>query len=310
MENVARPSPDTSNGYEWKPQVCPICEIPPTRRIGLRGGKSHRENSGIECEIWACGACSLLFPDPMPIPVRGLGQHYAMDAEEYFAAHEELNRSHEARELVQTAERLLDRKGKLLDVGVGRGEILLSAIDNGWICEGVEPSDSFAEYIEKQADAKIWRRPIEECDIPAGEFDVVILSAVLEHLYDPDVVIKKIANCLKPGGLLYLDVPNEMGLYFKLGNAYQRLRGRDWTVNLAPTFSPFHIFGFSPRSLRKLLQKYSLEPTLWKVYGGSSLVPSNGSLAGTLERLSSMAVTSISNIGEMGTYIQTWAVKK
>lgn len=109
---------------------------------------------------------------------------------------------------------------------------------------------------------------------------------------------------------MYLDVPNEMGLFFRVGNAYQKLRGRKWCVNLAPTFPPFHIFGFSPNSLRRLLKKYDLEPRVWTVYGGTSHVPSRGGLTGQLESLSSKAVTTVSDIGEMGTYIQTWAVKK
>ena len=65
---------------------------------------------------------------------------------------------------------------------------------------------------------------------------------------------------MRPGGFVMLDVPNEKGLFFKAGNLYQKARGRRWCVNLAPTFSPFHVFGFSPRSLRKLLAKHGLEP--------------------------------------------------
>ena len=305
MESAA----EIRDGYEWREQLCPICQIPPTKRVGSRGGASHRENFGIECEIWACGKCSLIFPNPMPKPLGGVDQHYSMDAEEYFAAHEELNRSAGSIELIMTAEKLLGRKGKLLDVGVGRGENLLAALERGWECEGIEPSATFADRIEKITGAKIWRDAIEDCEIAEGEFDVVILSAVLEHLYDPDAVIRKISECLRPGGLLYLDVPNERGLFFKLGNAYQKLRGRQWSVNLSPTFPPFHIFGFSPNALRTLLKKYDLEPKVWKVYGGTSLVPANG-FVGRLESLASKAVTSISNLGQMGTYIQTWAVKK
>ncbi len=310
MENANKDGVETRDGYYWNKQICPICRIPSTKFIGLRGGNSHRENLGVECKIWECAKCSLIFPNPMPIPAGGLGQHYAMDADEYFAAHDSDNKLTAAHELVSTAEVLLGRKGKLLDVGVGRGEVLVLAIEAGWNCEGVEPSRTFADHAEKSVGVKIWRRPIEECDIPAGAFDVVILAAVLEHLYDPDAVIKKISDVLKPGGLLYLDVPNEKGLFFRAGNAYQKFRGRKWCVNLAPTFSPFHIFGFSPKSLRLLLRKYGLEPRVWNVYGGTSLVPTRGGMAGRLESTAAAAVTAISNLGQMGTYIETWAEKK
>lgn len=298
------------NGYIWKAQRCPICDVDPTQFVGRRGGDAHRENLGVECQIWSCQKCSLIFPNPMPIPARGLGQHYDIDADYYFQAHDKTARLEDAKNMIQKAEELLGRKGKLLDVGVGRGEILLAATQQGWECEGVEPSETFADYAEKRTGAKIWREPIEESNIPHGEYDVVILAAVLEHLYNPDHVLAKIAAILRCGGLLYLDVPNEKGLYFKVGNLYQKIQRRDWCVNLAPTFSPFHVFGFSPKSLKTLLQKYSLEPKIWKVYGGTSLVSSHGGIRGHIESQASKIITAISNIGQMGTYIETWAVKK
>jgi hypothetical protein len=74
---------------------------------------------------------------------------------------------------------------------------------------------------------------------------------LLEHLYDP-------ADCLRrvhDGGLVFIDVPNECSLFTRLGNAYMRLRGRPWAVNLSPTFPPFHVVGFCPSSLRRLLRR-------------------------------------------------------
>ncbi len=301
---------EVHGGYRWVRQDCPTCRKRPTRRVGTRGGASHRDGLGTECEIWQCGDCSLLFADPMPIPVDGLGQHYGMDADEYFEAHDAEEKHDSASELVRQAEALLGRTGKLLDVGTGRGEVVAAAQAAGWTVEGVEPSATFADHTEAKTGAKIWREAIEESNIPNAEFDVVILAAVLEHLYDPDAVIDKIARVLKPGGLLYLDVPNETGLFFRVGNLYQRMRGRDWCVNLSPTFSPFHIFGFNPRSLRRLLAKHGLEPTVWKVYAGTSMVPADGGMRARLESLAGRIVTGLSNVGEMGTYIEAWAVKK
>ncbi|HEV7699647.1 MAG TPA: class I SAM-dependent methyltransferase [Pyrinomonadaceae bacterium] len=249
-------------------------------------------------------------PNPMPIPAGGLGQHYDVDTDEYFRAHDKEEQLAGARALISEAEQILGRKGKLLDIGVGRGNILIAATDLGWACEGVEPSETFADYAAKRTGAKIWREPVERSSIPAGEFDVVILAAVLEHLYDPDLVMAKISSVMKRGGILFLDVPNELGLYFRLGNLYQKLRGRDWCVNLAPTFEPFHVFGFGPQALRLLLKKHGMEPVSWRVYGGTSLVSKTGGMLGVIESLGSKAVTAISNIGEMGTYIECWATKK
>ncbi|HCA59075.1 MAG TPA: hypothetical protein DEP46_13965 [Blastocatellia bacterium] len=298
-----------SDEYAWAAQDCPICGATPDTFVGKRGGKSHREGLGVECEVWRCSACSLVFPNPMPFPKGGLGQHYDVDADDYFKEHDVDGRLGGARSLLEAAERILGHKGKLLDVGVGRGETLLAAKELGWDAEGVEPSKTFADYAEERTGLKIWREPIEDSSVPDDTYDVVVLAAVLEHLYNPDEIVRRISKALKPGGILYLDVPNEAGLYFRVGNAYQRLRGRDWCVNLAPTFSPFHVFGFSPKALRKLLSKYGLSPVYWNVYPGTSLVPSRGGIVGLVESAASKVVTGISSYGELGTYIETWARK-
>ena len=303
-------SENIGDGYIWAAQACPTCGTSEQAFVGKRGGVSHRENLGVECDLWRCKNCSLIFANPMPIPAGGLGQHYDVDADEYFQAHDKQDKLDGAASMIKQAEALLGRKGKLLDVGVGRGEIMIAAKELGWEVEGIEPSETFADYAEKRTGAKIWRQPVEDVDIDENEFDVVILAAVLEHLYNPNEIMAKISRVLKSGGLLYLDVPNEMGLFFRVGNFYQRLRGRRWSVNLSPTFPPFHIFGFSPRSLRTLLNKHGLEPKVWTVYGGKSMVPSRGGMLGRLESQASRVVTAISNLGEMGTYIETWAVKK
>ena len=245
----------------------------------------------------------------MPLPVGGLDQHYSSLPDEYFEHHDLSQKGDCAATMLQQAEALTGGKGNLLDIGAGRGELLRAARQEGWSVTGIEPSPAFADYATRYSGAEIRREPVERCRFKDNSFDVVILSAVLEHLYNPDEVIKEIARILHPGGALYVDVPNEDGLYFRIGNLYQKLRGRDWVVNLAPTFSPFHVFGFSPKSLRSLLSKHGFRPEIWHVYGGKSWVPARAGLAGLLEQQASRAVTALSNFGSLGTYIEAWSVK-
>lgn len=301
---------DVRDGYRWVAQECPVCRRPPTVYVGRRGGAAHREGTGVECRIWRCGACGLVFPNPMPLPAEGVGQLYALDPDEYFQNHDAARKLESARGMVEGATRLTGGRGRLLDVGSGRGDVLVAAREAGWEAVGIDLSPSFADYAERRSGARVMREPIERCGFADGSFDAVILAAVLEHLYDPDATVREIARVLRPGGAFFVDVPNEGGLYFRLGNLYQRLRGRDWVVNVAPTFEPFHVFGFNPRSLRALLAKHGLEAREWRVYAGESMVPAGrGGAVGALERLAARAVTAASGYGELGTYIETWAVK-
>jgi 2-polyprenyl-3-methyl-5-hydroxy-6-metoxy-1,4-benzoquinol methylase len=300
---------DGRDHYEWLPQRCPICEVAPKRRLGRRGGSAHRAHLGVECEIWRCGQCGLIFPDPMPMPLKGVEQHYGVEADEYFEHHQLDDKNLSAFGLLTQAKELTRGKGKLLDIGAGRGELLRAARAAGWEVTGIEPSSRFAAYAATYSGASIRSQPVEQCAFPDNSFDCVVLSAVLEHLYNPDETIGEISRILRRGGAVFIDVPNEEGLYFKVGNLYQRLRGRDWVVNVAPTFSPFHIFGFSPRPLRALLSKHGLRPHLWRVYPGRAMVPSRSGIVGRIERLAAQAVTALSKLDGWGTYIETWAIK-
>jgi SAM-dependent methyltransferase len=310
MELIKGEKIETRDAYHWIKVDCPICNLPPTKFIGKRGGASHRENLGVEAEIWACGKCGLLFANPMPVPVGGLEQHYSIDADQYFEYHKSDRRLSIGHELIQEAEEILGGKGKLLDVGTGRGEIILSAKERGWQVAGVEPSDGFAAYTERVTGVEIRRETVENCGFSDEEFDVVILSAVLEHLYNPDEVVAEISRITRRGGLFYFDVPNEQGLLFKVGNFYQKVRRNGWSVNLSPTFTPFHIFGFSPKSVKMLLGKHGFGIKKMGVYGGISLVPNGNGIRGKIEAGAAKAITAVSNVGNLGTYIMGWAVKK
>ncbi|HEX7997625.1 MAG TPA: class I SAM-dependent methyltransferase [Pyrinomonadaceae bacterium] len=300
---------ESVKGYHWVSQDCPVCEMPPTKKIGRRGGSSHREGLGVECDVWRCGRCGLIFPHPMPVPAGGIEQHYGVLPDDYFQNHDIDMKGVSAAGILSRAEELTKGRGRLLDIGTGRGELLREAVQAGWTATGIEPSSSFAEYAARYSGAEIMREPVERCGFDEASFDVVILGAVLEHLYNPNETVREIARILRTGGALFVDVPNEEGLYFRVGNLYQKLRRRDWVVNTAPTFSPFHLFGFGPRSLRALLSKHGLRPVDWRVYGGRAMVPARGGLVGAAEQLAARAVTAISNMGSLGTYIETWAIK-
>lgn len=296
--------------YRWLAQVCPVCEVPPTKRLGRRGGAAHREGLGVECEVWRCGRCGLIFPNPMPVPVGGAEQHYGVLPDDYFENHDMGAKGIAARAMLERARSLTGGTGRLLDVGSGRGELLLAARSAGWQAVGVDPSPAFARYAARYSGVEVRAEPVEHCGFESESFDVIILAAVLEHLYNPNETVSEIARLLRPGGALFVDVPNERGLYFLAGNFYERMRGRDWVVNIAPTFAPFHVFGFAPKSLRALLAKHRLTPVDLRIYGGTAMVPARGGLIGSFERLAARGVTALSNVGNLGTYIEAWAIKK
>lgn len=98
-------------------------------------------------------------------------------------------------------------KGKLLDVGCGSGNKLLLAKQLGWDAIGVE-IDSNAVAAAKKEQLKVIQGSYRDLVNFVNEFDCIICSHVLEHVYNPLEMLGLLRQALKPGGTLLLSLPN------------------------------------------------------------------------------------------------------
>lgn len=96
-------------------------------------------------------------------------------------------------------------KGKLVDIGCGRmpyRKVLEPLVDSYIGVDHPEVSRLYKSDVKPEilADAK---------KLPFGNnsFDIALLIQVLEHVNDPDKVIKEAARVLKPGGVLIISIP-------------------------------------------------------------------------------------------------------
>jgi 2-polyprenyl-3-methyl-5-hydroxy-6-metoxy-1,4-benzoquinol methylase len=96
----------------------------------------------------------------------------------------------------------------ILDVGCGAGHALLDFRAHGWKVRGIDPWAAVAA-----AGRKYYRLPIEPVKVESarlqpGSQDVVLSLDVLQFVADPKAFLEACSTTLKPGGLLYLTVPN------------------------------------------------------------------------------------------------------
>lgn len=56
---------------------------------------------------------------------------------------------------------------------------------------------------------------IVDLELPRDHFDIVTIWHVLEHVPDPRAVLQKVYSLLKPGGILFLAVPNEENFFIR-----------------------------------------------------------------------------------------------
>jgi len=297
--------------FELRHIDCPTCSVRAFRVLGVRGGpRAHRYGLGIETNIVECTRCGLLFPDPFPVP-RDHDQLYA-DPAKYFENHGE---SAKIEDYVALAREIRRRTGltqpRVLDVGSGRGELLVAFRAAGLAnAVGLEFAQAMIDYARETHGIALEKATIEAYAASDPEpFDAITLCAVLEHVYDPDAMIRASAKLLRPGGVLYLDIPNEPHLLSQVAGAFEKLRGRDVVYHLAPTWAPFHLFGFNRRALTVLLRKHAFAIESVRVHAGTML-PHTSDLADRAKALVGHLVKRIANLTGRAHNMVVWARKE
>jgi len=135
----------------------------------------------------------------------------------------------------------------MLDVGCGWAQSLIYFKNKGYKCYGFDPSKEAVEYaLKKNIAAK--QSFLEGMNVFGNKkFDIVTLVNVLEHLRDPVKALVQIKNILKPGGIIFIDVPNDFNDFQIVGAKVHKMK--NWWI--AP---PRHLNYFSNKTLSKLLK--------------------------------------------------------
>jgi 2-polyprenyl-3-methyl-5-hydroxy-6-metoxy-1,4-benzoquinol methylase len=95
---------------------------------------------------------------------------------------------------------------RLLDVGSGSGEFLDFARTCGWNVVGVD-LDEKAVAAGRSKGLDVRNGTIESIG-EDEQFDGITMSHVIEHVYDPRVLLEACYRRLKPGGWIWVDTPN------------------------------------------------------------------------------------------------------
>ena len=162
-----------------------------------------------------------------------------------------------AQDALWRLERYRSPPGRLLDMGCGWGHFLAVAREHGWEAYGLEPLAGRALYARAHTGATVITDVLREDTFPADFFDVVTAFQVFEHLPDPAGDLRRLYRCLKPSGIILIEVPNIA----------------TWSVYLLRKhhrhFVPDHLIFFSRRTLSTFLEKIGFEildiyrPTRW-----------------------------------------------
>lgn len=145
----------------------------------------------------------------------------------------------------------------LAEIGSGGGHVLRMFPKSR--ITAIDVSDVFLDTARKNLagyDARFIKGEVDKLDLPAGSFDRIICTEVLEHTVDPEAILATIARLLRPAGVAVITVPNDP-LIIKLKDFVRKtplgyvLRDRiQWGGDI------YHIHVWTPDQFENLLSKY------------------------------------------------------
>jgi SAM-dependent methyltransferase len=142
--------------------------------------------------------------------------------------------------------RALGAGDRLLDIGAGDGFYARALIDAGFSVEAMEPGAEAREVFRRINGFTPLDGFLDEAFVAshAERYDAVLLSQVLEHLADPELMASRLGRLLRPGGIAVVGVP-----HFR--SWLSRLRGRK-DMFISP---PRHLNYFTKAGLRVLMDR-------------------------------------------------------
>jgi len=225
------------NDFDVDIRPCPICGSTDFTHL------AHHDRNLLGITTVGCNGCGLVQTNPRPSSVgldRFYRDHYrlfyqgatAPDQGYIASLNKEVRLAYTARFVADVIG--VAPGGVVLDFGCGEGSLFAALRKAGFTGPfyGVELNASFGEYASRYGDATVSnsirsREPV----------DLAVVNHVLEHLDDPISSLREIGRLIKPGGHIYIDVPD--------AEEYDKI----YDLHIA------HIYHFTERTLRCLVER-------------------------------------------------------
>jgi len=233
---------------------CAVCGSNKHELLTVACGNRGLDYVAREHNVVICSDCGLVYLNPQQ-PEEVYARYYqTADYEPITASAETILNRHgyrriQAAFLIDTLNELrvdaAPEQLSVLDIGCGPGILLHYLAQAGFSASGLETNPHAADYASKTFGLSIKRDSIFGDRLPEATYDVVTSTASIEHFTDPFDALLRMKAALKPGGLLYVNTPDLLGMVLKKGEKH-------W-------FKFVHTYYFTEKSLCNLLEKAGLD---------------------------------------------------
>lgn len=223
-------------------RICPCCNQQSS--TGWMEVPDRAQNGAGCYHLLRCASCHHVWLHKPPAPDE-IGYYYGPQYHRAVGGAGETSPARWRRQL-QVIQRYKSG-GRILDIGCSSGGFLAYIQDPSWELNGIEASLPTAERARAITGGNIVAADVMDAVFPPGSMDVITCSDVLEHLYEPQEVFRRISSWLKPGGIFYVLVPNVMSWEARAFGSYW------YGLDL-----PRHLHHFSVGSLSALAKSANL----------------------------------------------------
>jgi SAM-dependent methyltransferase len=130
----------------------------------------------------------------------------------------------------------------------------------GYAAQGIDSVPEIARIARRDFDLLVETAPFDRCGLEKASFDVVTMWDFLEHLPDPMGALALSRELLRPGGVLFVSLPNHRSVLHWVAALLGKLPYRRTREMVDKLYHFSHVCVWSPRAIATALTAARFSP--------------------------------------------------